>query len=145
MRKISNIILVAGFLSSAIVVSAQIEVNTLGNSGFGITDPIAKLEVQEEQYLMFNAHNSAPSGLLFYETWGKTPTSVEIGAFIEYNPSIDAMLLGTYQVYNKNIGMYFYRNNGHIGIGSLNNSWTYELRVDDDVQILNRLLVGGDA
>lgn len=144
MRKISIIILVAGFLSSVIVAEAQIEVNTIGNSGFGISNPIAKLEVQQGKYLMFNAPIATPSGLLFYETWGKTPTSVEMGAFIEYNPSIDAMLLGTYQV-NKNIGMYFYRNNAHVGIGSLNNSWTYELRVDDDVQILNRLLVGGDA
>lgn len=145
MRKISIIILVAGFLSSVIVAEAQIEVNTIGNSGFGISNPIAKLEVQEGKYLMFNAPNTTPSGIMFYETWGKTPTSVEIGAFMEYNPSIDAMLLGTYQVYNKNIGMYFYRNNAHVGIGSLNTSWTYELRVDDDVQILNRLLVGGDA
>ena len=101
--------------------------------------------MQVGKYLMFNAPTTFPSGILFYETWGKTPTSVEMGAFMEYNPNIDAMLLGTYQANNKNIGMYFYRNNGNVGIGSLNNSWTYELRVDDDVQILNRLLVGGDA
>jgi hypothetical protein len=144
MKKLSIIFLISWFLLSAIVVEGQIELNIEGNIGFGVSDPIPKVEIQDQEYLMFNATNNQ-SGILFYETYDKYAKSVEYGAFIEYDENADLLNLGTYKANVKNTGMMFRRDNAHIGIGSLNNSWTYELRVDDDLEVLDRLLVGGDA
>lgn len=142
MKKISFISLTILVLAN--ISEAQIEVNDEGNSGFGISDAVSKIEIQDQKYLMFNAHSNQ-SGILFHEVYGKYANSVDYGAYIEYDENSDELSFGTYQVGNKLKGLSFYRANAHVGIGSKNTSWTYELRVDDDLQVLNRLMVGGDA
>ncbi len=128
--------------------SQAIKVDSDGKVGFGTSSPVSKIEVENGEFLLFDAQANK-SGILFAETDDKYRTSVKYGAFIEFdegdNNNEDELRLGGYSNDNKSVGIQIWRGTGHVGIGGSNDSWTYELRVDDDLQVVDKLDVGGSV
>jgi hypothetical protein len=108
---------------------SQIGINTSGNVGIGaITNPQSRLELEDQQWFMLNAH-SGSTGLLFHEAAGKTGNSIQYGGRIAYNEYDDALVLGSYENWTPINALYINRQGGGIGIG--NNLWgtTWKLKV----------------
>lgn len=103
--------------------------NSTGNVGIGsVTDPQSLLELQDQKWMIFNAHANS-SGILFHETGGKTASTIQYGGKIEYKEIEDALILGSYDNWVAKNALWINRQTGCIGIGE--NLWgtTYKLKV----------------
>ena len=116
-------------LITSINLKGQINQDCDGHIGIGsVSSPSALLELEDQEWMMFNAHNNS-SGILFHEAAGKSDNSVQYGGVIKYNENEDALILGSYENNSPIDALFINRHDGGVGIGD--NLWgdTYKLKV----------------
>lgn len=116
---------------SCLKLSGQITQSCNGNVGIGtVTNPLSRLELEDQQFLMLNAHTLGSStGILFHEAAGKTGNSVQYGGKIAYSENNDALILGSYDNWTPINALWINRQGGGVGVGD--NLWgtTWKLKV----------------
>jgi hypothetical protein len=110
-----------------------------GNVGIGTTEPTAKLELGNNQWLMLNAREAA--GINFYETGEKHATHVQYGGKIFYNGVSNTLQIVTRHNNQDKLGISIKRATGNVGIGTTNPQ--AKLHVSGDVFIEGNIKITG--
>ena len=86
--------------------------------GIGTDNPVAKLELGTNDFLMVNTGTGGRAGILFNETGTPSATNVQYGARISYAESGDVLELVTRENNVDKLGIAIARQTGYVGIGT---------------------------